>query len=106
MRKGLEAYFALLLETLLTKQRILELYLNVAEIGPGVFGVEAAAQRYFHTSAAALTSPESALLAAVLPNPRTLHADRPSAYVRGRQAYVLAQMRLLEARGHFRGLDW
>jgi monofunctional biosynthetic peptidoglycan transglycosylase len=105
-RKALEAYFALLLETLWSKQRILEVYLNVAELGPGVFGVEAAAQRYFGTHAGALSASQAALLAAVLPNPRELHADRPSGYVRTRQAWVLGQMRLLESRGHYHGLDW
>ncbi|HZF28763.1 MAG TPA: monofunctional biosynthetic peptidoglycan transglycosylase [Gammaproteobacteria bacterium] len=106
VRKGLEAYFALLIEALLPKQRILEIYLNVAELGPGVFGVEAAARRYFGTSAARLTASEAALLAAVLPNPRRLSAERPSAYVRGRQAWVLGQMTLLETRGHYRALAW
>lgn len=106
VRKALEAYFALLLEALLPKQRILEIYLNVAELGPNVFGVEAAAQRYFRTSAAKLTASEAALLAAVLPNPRRLSAVNPSAYVRGRQAWVLEQMTLLETRGHYRLLAW
>jgi monofunctional glycosyltransferase len=105
-RKALEAYFALLIETCWSKQRILEVYLNVAELGPGVFGVEAAAQRYFGAHADALTTAQAALVAAVLPNPRELHLDRPSAYVRERQAWVLGQMRLLESRGHYRGLDW
>jgi len=105
-RKALEAYFALLLETFWSKQRILEVYLNVAELGTGVFGVEAAAQRFFGTHADALSAPQAALLAAVLPNPRELRADRPSAYVRGRQAWVLGQMALLESRGHYRGLEW
>jgi monofunctional glycosyltransferase len=106
VRKTLEAYFALLLETCLSKQRILELYLNIAEFGPGVFGVEAAAQRFFDTPAAALSAREAALLAAVLPNPRSLHVDRPSDYVRTRQAWIIAQMSLLETRGHYRTLAW
>jgi monofunctional biosynthetic peptidoglycan transglycosylase len=106
VRKGIEAYLTVLLELFCSKQRILELYLNVAELGPGVFGVEAAARRYFGAPAAALSAPQAALLAAVLPNPRRLRVDKPSAYVRGRQAWVLAQMRVLEARGHYRGLDW
>ena len=106
VRKGLEAYFALLLESLVPKQRILEIYLNVAELGPGVFGVEAAARRYFGTSAAALSASQAALLAAVLPNPRRLSAAQPSAYVRERQAWVLRQMSLLETRGHYRALAW
>jgi monofunctional biosynthetic peptidoglycan transglycosylase len=106
LRKSLEAYFALLLEAAWSKQRILEVYLNVAEFGPGVFGVEAAAQRFFGTHASRLTAPQAALLAAVLPNPRRLRVDRPSSYVRGRQASILVQMQLLEVRGHYRGLDW
>lgn len=106
VRKGLEAYFAFLLEALLPKQRILEIYLNIVELGPEVFGVEAAAQRFFGRSAAALTPQQAALLAAVLPNPRRLQAGEPSVYVRGRQAWVLTQMGLLEVRGHYRGLDW
>jgi monofunctional biosynthetic peptidoglycan transglycosylase len=105
-RKALEAYFALLLETLLPKQRILEVYLNIAELGPGVFGVEAAAQRFFDGHASTLSRQQAALLAAVLPNPRELHVERPSAYVRSRQAWVLGQMALLDSRGHYRGLDW
>lgn len=106
VRKGLEAYFTVLLELLWPKQRILETYLNIAELGPGVFGVEAAARRYFGISARDLGPSQAALLAAVLPNPRLLHADRPSLYVRSRQAEVLEQMALLQTRGYFRGLDW
>ncbi len=106
VRKVLEAYFALLIEVAWPKQRILEVYLNVAEFGPGVFGVEAAAQRFFGSSASGLTAPQAALLVAVLPNPHRLSAARPSPYVRSRQEWVLAQMRLLETRGHYRGLGW
>jgi monofunctional biosynthetic peptidoglycan transglycosylase len=105
-RKALEAYFALLLETLWPKQRILEVYLNIAEFGPGVFGVEAAAQKFFGGPARGLSTSQAALLAAVLPNPQRFRAGRPSAYVRGRQAWIVTQMRLLEARGHFTGLEW
>ena len=106
VRKGLEAYFAVLLEMCWTKERILEVYLNIAELGPGVFGVEAAAQQYFGSHAAELGTEQAALLAAVLPNPQRLLVARPSAYVRGRQAQIVAQMRLLQARGHYRGIDW
>ena len=106
VRKGLEAYFAVLLEMCWTKERILEMYLNIAEFGPNVFGVEAAARQYFALSAASLTAQQAALLAAVLPNPQRLRADRPSEYVRERQAAIVTQMRLLESRGHYRGLDW
>jgi monofunctional glycosyltransferase len=105
-RKALEAYFAVVIELCWSKRRILEVYLNIAELGPGVFGIEAAAQQFFDTPAAALTAPQAALLVAVLPNPQRLSAAHPSAYVRGRQASILAQMQLLETRGHYRGLDW
>jgi monofunctional glycosyltransferase len=105
-RKALEAYFAVLIELLWTKERILEVYLNIAELGPQVFGVEAAAQEVFGTHAASLSASQAALLAAVLPNPQRLRAAQPSAYVRGRQSVIMTQMRLLDARGHYRGIDW
>jgi len=92
VRKGLEAYFTVLVELMWPKRRILEVYLNVAETGPGVFGVEAASQRFFRKPAAKLTASEAALLAAVLPNPIRLKADRPSAYVEERRAWILQQM--------------
>lgn len=106
LRKGLEAYFALLIELCWTKERILEVYLNVVEFGPGVFGVEAAAREYFGKSAVALSASEAALLAAVLPSPKRLDASAPSAYVRERQVAIAAQVGLLEARGHYRGIEW
>jgi monofunctional biosynthetic peptidoglycan transglycosylase len=106
VRKGLEAYFTVLLEACLPKQRILEVYLNVAELGDGVFGVEAAARRFFGVNASALTAEQAALLAAVLPNPHKLRVDKPSSYVRSRQSWILGQMKVLETRGHYRGLDW
>ncbi len=106
LRKGLEAYFTVLLEACWPKQRILEVYLNVAELGDGVFGVEAAARQFFGVHASALSAEQAALLAAVLPNPHKLHVDEPSSYVRGRESWILAQMKLLETRGHYRGLDW
>jgi monofunctional biosynthetic peptidoglycan transglycosylase len=106
VRKGLEAYFTVLIETLWPKERILEVYLNIAEFGPGIFGVEAAAQRFFGTSASRLASTHAALLAAVLPNPKALSAADPSPYVRTRQAEIDRQMRLLEQRGHYAGLAW
>jgi len=106
VRKGLEAYFTVLLEACWPKQRILEVYLNVAELGDGVFGVEAAARAFFGVPASALSAEQAALLAAVLPNPRKLRVDRPSSYVRSRQSWILGQMNLLETRGHYRGLSW
>jgi monofunctional biosynthetic peptidoglycan transglycosylase len=92
VRKGLEAYFTVLIELMWPKRRILEVYLNVAELGPGVFGVEAASQRFFRKPAAKLTASDAALLAAVLPNPIRLKADRPSAYVEERRGWILQQM--------------
>jgi monofunctional biosynthetic peptidoglycan transglycosylase len=92
VRKGLEAYFTVLVELMWPKRRILEVYLNVAEMGSGVFGVEAASQRFFRKPAAKLTPSEAALLAAVLPNPFRLRVDRPSAYVEERRAWILLQM--------------
>lgn len=76
----------------LEQKRILTVYLNIAEFGDGVFGVEAAAQRYFHKPASKLTRSEAALLAAVLPNPLRFKVSAPSGYVRGRQAWILRQM--------------
>jgi monofunctional biosynthetic peptidoglycan transglycosylase len=93
VRKALEAYFTVLLETCWGKRRILETYLNIAEFGNGVYGVEAASQRYFHKSAARLTPEDAAVLAAVLPNPHRLRANAPSPYVRQRQHWILEQMR-------------
>ena len=92
VRKALEAGLALSLEALWSKERILEVYLNIAEFGDGVFGVEAASRRFFGKPASGLTREESALLAAVLPSPRRFRVDRPSAYVRTRQAWILKQM--------------
>lgn len=92
VRKGIEAYFTLLIELTWPKQRILEVYVNVAEFGPGVFGVGAASRRFFAASPSTIGDAEAALLAAVLPNPKRLHADRPSAYVRERQRWILGQM--------------
>jgi monofunctional biosynthetic peptidoglycan transglycosylase len=95
IRKGLEAYFTVLIELTWSKRRILEVYLNVVELGDGIFGVEAAGRRYFGKSAASLSPDDAALLAAVLPNPIRLKAGRPSGYVRERQAWILQQMEQL-----------
>jgi len=92
VRKGLEAYFTILLEVFWSKSRILETYLNIAEFGDGIYGVEAAAQRYFRKPAARLNSEEAALLAAILPNPRRYSVSRPGPYVRERQQWILQQI--------------
>ena len=93
--KGLEAGLTLGMETVWSKKRILTVYLNIAEFGDGIFGVEAAAQRYFHKPASRLSLSEAALLAAVLPNPLRFKANAPSGYVRNRQAWIMRQMRQL-----------
>ena len=95
VRKGIEAYFTVLLDITWPKQRILEVYANIAEFGNGVYGVGAASRLYFHRDAAHLTRRQAALLAAVLPNPRRLHAERPSAYVERRVAWIEQPMRRL-----------
>ena len=92
LRKSLEAYFAVLLEIVWSKSRILEVYLNTAEFGRGLYGIEAASEFFFGKPAARLTYAESALLAAVLPSPTRFKVDAPSAYVRERQAWILRQM--------------
>jgi monofunctional glycosyltransferase len=95
LRKGLEAWFTLWVELLWPKERILEIYLNIAQFGPHVFGVGAAADAFFGKPAAKLNAPEAALLAAVLPNPRLLDVRNPSRYVRRRQSWIQGQARSL-----------
>jgi monofunctional glycosyltransferase len=94
-RKGLEAYFTVLIEACWPKRRILEMYLNIAEFGYGTYGAEAAAARYFHKPAARLTRRDAALLAAVLPNPQRLLVAAPSVYVEQRRSWILEQMQAL-----------
>jgi monofunctional biosynthetic peptidoglycan transglycosylase len=91
VRKGLEAYFTVLIELMWPKRRILEVYLNIAEFGDGVYGAAAASDRFFHKSPAQLGSHESALLAAVLPNPRRYRANPPSSYVAQRAEWIERQ---------------
>ncbi len=94
-RKGLEAWFTVWIELFWPKQRILEVYLNVAQFGRGTWGVEAASQRYFGKAAAKLTRHEAALLAAVLPSPTRYRVVNPGPYVRQRQQWILGQMNRL-----------
>jgi monofunctional biosynthetic peptidoglycan transglycosylase len=95
LRKGLEAWFTGLIELLWPKRRILEMYLNFAEMGERTFGVGAASERLFGLTPGRLGRQRAALLAAVLPNPVQLRADAPSAYVRERRDWILGQMRNL-----------
>jgi monofunctional biosynthetic peptidoglycan transglycosylase len=94
-RKGLEAYFTLLIEVIWGKERILEVYLNIAETGERTFGVEAAAQRFFGTSAGKISRRQAATLAAVLPNPRHFSAKQPSPYIKSRTRFIVKQIRQL-----------
>lgn len=94
-RKGLEAYFTVLIDLTWPKRRVLEVYANIAELGNGIYGVGAASRIYFREPASRLTRHQAALLAAVLPNPRGWHADRPSPYVQRRAAWIEQQMRQL-----------
>ena len=96
LRKGLEVYCTLGIELFWSKKRILEIYLNVAEMGDGIFGIEAAAKMYFGKSASKLTNDEAALIAACLPNPIKYKVNAPSDYVRKRQRWILWQMKNLE----------
>lgn len=105
VRKGLEAWFTILIELTWPKERILEVYLNVAEFGRGIYGVEAAAQAYWHRPAKRLTRDQAALLAAVLPNPVRLRADAPSGYVLARRDWILRQMRGLGGPAYLDALD-
>jgi len=99
VRKGLEAYLTIIVEACLPKRRILEIYLNIAEFGPGVYGVGAAGDYYFNKVPARLSDYEAALLAAVLPSPNRLRVNEPSPYVRERQRWILEQMRRLRREG-------
>ena len=92
LRKGLEAPLTVVLEAILSKKRIIELYLNIIEMGPGIYGVEAASQAAFHHSARTLSRREAALLAAVLPSPLKSSASRPSAYIVRRVATIESRM--------------
>ncbi len=92
IRKGLEAYFTVLIEAVWGKKRILEVYANVIEWGDGIYGVEAAAQFYFKKSAKNLSAGEAALLAAIVPNPRRWSASKPTGYIVKRKGFILSRM--------------
>ena len=92
VRKGFEAYFTFLIEFFWTKERIMEVYLNSIEYGKGVFGIEAAAQKFFKIPAQKLSRSQAALLAAVLPNPKRYNAQQPGTYLKKRQAQIIALM--------------
>jgi monofunctional biosynthetic peptidoglycan transglycosylase len=96
IRKALETYFTFMIELLWSKKRILEVYLNVSEMGKGVFGIEAASRQYFNKSARNLTRQEAALIAACLPSPRTYTIHPMSRHVAARYPWILGQMSHLQ----------
>jgi len=99
IRKGAEAWFTLLIESLWPKRRILEVYLNIVEWGDGIYGAEAAARHHFHKPASALTRREAALLAVVLPSPRRWSPSDPGAYVARRAGLIERRMAVVERDG-------
>lgn len=96
LRKGLEAYFTVLIEFIWPKERILTVYLNSMETGEGIYGAEAVAREHFDTTAAKLTASQSALIAATLPNPLRFSSEKPSSYIKQRQSHILRQMRTVK----------
>lgn len=92
VRKGFEVYFTGTIELCWSKKRIMEVYLNIIEMGDGIYGAEMAAQTYFHKSAKDLNKKEAALIASVLPNPRKWHPDKPTAYIKKKQQRIMQAM--------------
>lgn len=104
IRKGLEVYFTFMIELLWSKQRILEVYLNVAEMGKGVFGIEAASRKYFKKPASKLSRKQAAMIAACLPNPKKYVVNPPTAYINRRYPWIVGQMNNLEGDEDFQAL--
>jgi len=102
VRKGIEAYLTVLIDVLWPKRRVLTVYLNIAQFGKGIYGVQAASQRFFHEPASRLTGAQAALLAAVLPDPVHWHVARPSPFVLWRQQWLLGQMAALGGPAYLR----
>ncbi len=100
IRKGLEAYFTVLIELIWGKERIMEVYLNSIEMGDGVYGVESASEYWYHKSAANLSKREAAGIAAILPNPRKFKASKSSAFIERRKSRIVAHM------AYVRNLDY
>ena len=99
VHKGLEAYFTVLVELMWPKERIMEVYLNVIEMGDGVYGIEAASQTFYNKKAADLSKGQAAMIAAVLPNPRRWSPARPTSYIQSRQGWIMRQMSNLPPTG-------
>ena len=105
VRKGIEAWYTVLIEALWSKRRILEVYANVAEFGDGVYGAQAAARTYFGKDASRLSASEAARLAAVLPSPKRYSVSRPGPYVQRRSRAIERQMRQIGGESYLRSLD-
>lgn len=96
VRKGFEVYFTFMIELIWSKERIMEVYLNVIEMGNGIYGTQAAAQEYFNKNAKDLNKQECAAIASVLPNPRKYSVKKPTAYLKHKQQWILRQMNYLD----------
>lgn len=96
VRKGFEVYFTFLIEVFWSKERIMQMYLNVIEMGPGIYGAQAASQYYFHKPAKKLNNAEAAAIAAILPNPLKWSASKPTPYIVRKKAWILQHMRYME----------
>ena len=99
LRKGLEAYFTVLIELLWSKERIMEVYLNSIETGPGIYGIGAVAEEHFNCKASELSADQCALIAATLPNPRRFSSKTPSSYMKKRQRWIRNNMRYVKPLG-------
>lgn len=107
IRKGIEAYFTLLLELLWSKERIMEVYLNVAEMGKGIYGIESASKTYYGKSSSKLSAAEAATIIAILPNPTVRDPRKPSAYLKLRRDNILHQMDMIGGVGMLKeGIDY
>lgn len=96
IRKGFEVYFTFLIEVFWSKERIMQMYLNVIEMGPGIYGAEAASHYYFHKSAKNLNNNEAAAIAAILPNPLKWSASKPTPYITHKKVWILQHMRKMD----------
>ena len=105
LRKGVEVWYTALIELFWSKQRILEVYVNIAEFGDGVYGAQAASRNFFRKDAARLTSAEAARLAAVLPSPKRYNASKPGPYVQRRANSIQRQMRQIGGPAYLNTLD-
>lgn len=104
LRKAVEAYFTFLIELLWGKSRIMEVYLNIAEMGPRIFGIEAASRAYFRKPAAQLSNQQAALIAAILPNPVRFSAKQPTAYILKKRRWIMKNMRQLGGTAHVKSM--